>query len=137
ILKFTWTAATGATFYRLLRNSDGVSSFTQLGADIATPATASNLDIAVYQQNWAAARYSLDACNASGCTRSNEITISAGLAAAIGYFKASNTGGADQFGTSVVLSSDGNTMAVGARSEDSSATGIGGNQADISALNSG
>jgi len=53
------------------------------------------------------------------------------------YVKASNTGrrgeDGDQFGFSVALSGDGNTMAVGATTEDSAATGINGNQADDSA----
>jgi hypothetical protein len=56
------------------------------------------------------------------------------------YVKASNTGKrgqsaedpgeGDQFGFSLALSGDGNTLAVGAPSEDSSATGVNGNQAD-------
>jgi hypothetical protein len=62
------------------------------------------------------------------------------------YIKASNTGTAavgdgfaegDQFGYSIALSSDGNTLAVGAIGEDSNATGIDGNQADNSATGSG
>jgi cysteine-rich repeat protein len=48
------------------------------------------------------------------------------------YLKASNPGAGDQFGTSVALSSDGTTLAVGALHEASAATGIGGNQADNS-----
>ncbi|WP_220416893.1 VCBS domain-containing protein, partial [Enterovibrio norvegicus] len=40
------------------------------------------------------------------------------------YVKASNTGSGDQFGMSVSLSSDGNTLAVGAMYEDSNTTGI-------------
>jgi len=53
------------------------------------------------------------------------------------YIKASNTGAGDQFGTSVALSSDGNTLAVGAIGEASAATIIGGNQADNTAVNAG
>src|SRR5262245_24489491 len=49
------------------------------------------------------------------------------------YVKASNTGAGDQFGSSVALSADGSTLAVGAWLEDSVAAGIGGNQADNSA----
>jgi hypothetical protein len=51
------------------------------------------------------------------------------------YIKASNTGAIDFFGTSVALSGD--TLVVGAEGEASNATGIGGDQADNSALNSG
>jgi len=63
------------------------------------------------------------------------------------YIKASNTGRAaasseewddgDQFGTALALSGDGNTLAVGAISEDSGATGINGDQKDDSAPSAG
>jgi hypothetical protein len=62
------------------------------------------------------------------------------------YIKASNTGNAavgdayaegDQFGYSISLSDDGNTLAVGAIGEDSNATGINGNQDDNSANQAG
>jgi FG-GAP repeat protein len=62
------------------------------------------------------------------------------------YVKASNTGEAgtadsfgdgDQFGVSLTLSDDGNTLAVGAIAEDSAAPGINGNQADNSAPSAG
>jgi hypothetical protein len=53
------------------------------------------------------------------------------------YVKASNTGWADRFGTSVALSGNGDTLAVGANSEDSNATGVDGDQDDDSATQSG
>lgn len=51
--------------------------------------------------------------------------------------KASNAQADDFFGSAVSLSADGSTLAVGAYREDSNATGIGGNQADDSAPQSG
>ena len=51
------------------------------------------------------------------------------------YIKASNTESLDGFGASVALAGD--TLAVGANGEDSSATGIDGDQADNSASGSG
>jgi len=62
------------------------------------------------------------------------------------YIKASNTGEAgtadafgegDQFGFSLAISADGNTLAVGALTEDSGSPGINGNQADNSAASAG
>ena len=62
------------------------------------------------------------------------------------YIKASNTGEAgvgdaygegDQFGFSLALSDDGNTIAVGAIGEDSKASGINGDQTDNSLTESG
>jgi hypothetical protein len=53
------------------------------------------------------------------------------------YVKASNTGGGDHFGNGVSFSSDGNILAVGARSEAGNSIGIGGVQQDNSANKSG
>ena len=62
------------------------------------------------------------------------------------YIKASNTGEAgtadtfgegDQFGFSLAVSADGNTLAVGALTEDSGSSGINGNQADNGAQSAG
>jgi cysteine-rich repeat protein len=53
------------------------------------------------------------------------------------YVKASNTGPGDQFGWSVALSADGNTLVVGARGESSAATGVDGDQASDAARASG
>jgi hypothetical protein len=58
-----------------------------------------------------------------------------GLWAQEAALTASNTGLGDSFGTSVSIS--GNTVVVGASTEDSNATGVNGNQADNSAFNSG
>ncbi|MBI5765508.1 MAG: FG-GAP repeat protein [Planctomycetes bacterium] len=51
------------------------------------------------------------------------------------YLKASNPGPNDYFGFAVALSAD--TIVVGANQEDSSATGVNGNQADNSGIDSG
>ena len=54
------------------------------------------------------------------------------------YVKASNTDASgDFFGFDVALSTDGDTLAVGAVFEDSAATGVNGNQTDNSAFNAG
>jgi CO dehydrogenase/acetyl-CoA synthase epsilon subunit len=53
------------------------------------------------------------------------------------YVKAFNTGADDNFGQSVALSGDGNTLAVGAHNEDSNAVGIDGDQANDLSTNSG
>jgi len=53
------------------------------------------------------------------------------------YLKASNTDAYDSFGFSLAISANGNTLAVTATREDSSARGVNGNQADNSAEDSG
>jgi hypothetical protein len=55
----------------------------------------------------------------------------------VGYLKASHPGERAQFGDAVVLSGDGNTLAVGARAESSAATGVNGSQTDTSAFSAG
>jgi cysteine-rich repeat protein len=59
------------------------------------------------------------------------------VASAVAYVKASNTGARDRFGTSVALSGDGSTLAVGAYQEASAATGINGDQVSNAAGSSG
>lgn len=61
----------------------------------------------------------------------------AGTWAQQAYVKAPNTGSGDRFGGRVALSGDGNTLAVGASTEDGGSSGIGGNQADESRTNAG
>jgi hypothetical protein len=133
-LRFTWSDVSGETEYRLLENPDGISGFTQV-ASIA--ADAAQHDFVVSLPKRINAQYILQSCNAGGCTDSTVVSVSGALTAAIGYAKASNTGVADAFGTSLALSDDGNTLAVGASGEDSNATGIGGNQNDNSASGGG
>jgi hypothetical protein len=53
------------------------------------------------------------------------------------FVKASNSDDGDDFGRSVALSGDGNTLAVSASWEDSSADGVGANQADETVLDAG
>lgn len=55
----------------------------------------------------------------------------------ITYVKAANTGAGDSFGYALDLSDDAATLVVGAFSEDSAATGVGGDQTDNSAGISG
>ena len=53
------------------------------------------------------------------------------------YFKASNTLANQFFGSGLAISADGSTLAVGASHESSAATGINGNQSDVSLLDNG
>ena len=53
------------------------------------------------------------------------------------YLKASNTGAGDAFGSAVALSGSGLALAVGAPGEDSSAAGLGGDQSNNAAVDSG
>lgn len=123
-LRFSWSGSSGADYYRLLENPDGASGFTQWGSNIGSGRSGINLDVAVHRHDWANARYLLEACNAAGCTSSNEVSTMGTVLQAIGYVKASNTGANDMFGAAVALSADGQTLAVAAPFEGSAATGV-------------
>jgi hypothetical protein len=131
---FTWNDVSGETEYRLLENPDGSSGYTPV-ATIAADST--SYDLVVSLPKRINAQYILQSCNSVGCTDSNVVSFTSTLVDGIGYLKASNTDAYDQFGTSVALSADGATLAVGATGEDSSATGIGGDEADNTATQSG
>ncbi|MBK7827081.1 hypothetical protein [Nannocystis sp.] len=129
---FSWAAANGATFYRLLERPTPNASYAQLGADIVGTSTSRTMPLHLRF----GASYILKACNDKGCTDSAAVDVVDSMAKAVGYFKASNTEG-DSFGSTVALSADGQTLAVGAYTEDSAATGIDGDQSDNSAANAG
>jgi hypothetical protein len=120
VFQFTWTDVTEATHYRLLENPDGVSGFTQVGADISSSVEVYDHVVPLYAR--VNAQYILQSCNATGCIDSTTVTVAGTLVASIGYVKASNTGANDQIGTSVALSGD--TLAVGAFGEDSNGIGV-------------
>ena len=129
---FEWSAVAGAQYYQLLESTDVGEPYVQVGEDVFGLSTSLTVPLH-FRLN---ASYKLRACNADGCTESDAVDVVGPLVEAIGYFKASNTDANDNFGT-VALSGDGSTLAVGALWEDSSATGIGGNQADNSVIDAG
>jgi len=131
----SWAAVTGSDSYIVEADPAGSGVFTPVGT--GTTNTFAGAPLAVHSANWAAAQYRAAACNTSGCSSSTAVGISTGMISAIGYFKASNTGANDSFGTKVALSGDGNTLAVGAPTEDSNAIGIDGIQANEAAADSG
>ena len=121
-LHFSWAAVPGATAYRVSYNPDGVSGFTVVSGDLST--TSYDWDIGVHRINWPKAQFLFEACGAGTCLPSASISALSLMVNTIGYMKASNTQSADYFGVAVALSGDGNTLAVGAHSEDSRSSGI-------------
>ncbi len=132
--QFSWEDVNGETDYRLLEDPDGISGYTEVAA-IAADAEGHNH--VVFLPGRINARYILQACNARGCSDSAPVNVSGTLVGSIGYLKASNAGSGDSFGFSVSLSGDGDTLAVGARQEDSGTTGINGPQNNDNAPSSG
>ena len=134
VFRFSWADVPYATEYRLLEDADSTSGYEQI-ATIAPGVERRDLTVSLPRRIHA--RYILQACNRVGCIDSAAVAVTGSLATAVGYFKASNTGPDDWFGYGLALSADGNTLAVGAPYEGSSATGIDGNQGDNSAIGSG
>lgn len=64
-------------------------------------------------------------------------TRDSGMWAQDAYIKASNTEAYDEFGGTLALNRDGSMLAVGARGEDSAATGLGGDESDNTLFESG
>ena len=126
--RFTWADVAGASHYRLLENPDGSSGFNQVGSDIASGTMVYELQVPLYKR--LNAQYILQACNTNTCADSPAVLVSGNLVDSIAYIKASNSDMEDNFGFSVSLSDDGDTLAVGAYLEDSGTTGINGNEAD-------
>jgi trimeric autotransporter adhesin len=135
LFHFSWTRVSSIDRYRLLENPDGSSGFTQVGADIPASATAIDQVTALYRSFNAS--YILQACGEARCFDSNTVSVTGSLVDAIGYFKASNPHLAAQFGTSIALSEDGTTMAIGAPGERSLARGINQDQSDTGTGNAG
>ncbi len=133
--RITWQVTPDAQFYRVLENPDGISGFTDISGELE--ASTSNFDHVVALYSRVNAQYVVQSCNNQSCVDSEPVIVTGTLGSAIGYFKASNTDLRDLFGSSISLSADGNTMAIGAQWEDSIARGIDGNQNDNSASNSG
>jgi hypothetical protein len=124
---FHWVAIHGADYYQLLESPAPGEPFEPIAEDVDE-----SISIAMPLHLRFEASYVLRACNEAGCAESAPVHVMTSLAEAVGYFKASNTDASDVFGQSMALSTDGNTLVVGAPYEDSNATGIDGNGADDS-----
>jgi len=139
-LKFSWNAIAGASYYRLEEDLLSNSEFSPITANILD--TQYTYEIPLYRH--AGASYRVSACDNSGCTSSRVISpfgnktcdetgcyalvsTPSQLVNAVGYFKPSSTIMGMRFGSSVSLSQDGTTLAIGAPGESSAATGINGN----------
>ena len=137
-LTFSWTAVAGADHYRLFKDPDGASGFSQAGEPVTQTQTSDT--IAVHDHDWLEARYLVEACFDPDCTESEDseqLLTQSVMLDSIGFFKASNTDASDWFGWDLALSADGSTLAVSALREASQARGVDGDQADNSVFGAG
>ena len=133
--RFTWSDVADATYYQLMENPDGASGFTQVGSNIVQGNGVANHIVPLHAR--VSAQYILKSCNSFGCTSSSTLSVSSTMTNSIAYLKASNTGLNDWFGDVLDVSSDGNTLAVGAPREDSSLTGVNSTATDTTINDSG
>ena len=139
-LDFDWSAISSATHYQLQSEPMNGSGFTDLStAGVVVSPNSTNIRestaqalIALhrYIPNVINPQYGVNTCDATSCGASfvhNTVSLTnAQLNSLIGRLQASDVGGDDRFGASLSLSDDGNILAVGAWSEDGSATGVNG-----------
>ena len=130
---FSWDAAPGVDYYRLEESIAPGEPFVQVGGDLVGESVSLTMPLHLRHQ----ASYRLSACNPAGCAGSAEVPVMGSLAEAVGYFKAASGDPHDGLGHTVALSADGSTLAVGIPYEDSSATGIDGDDTDDSATDAG
>src|SRR3954471_803750 len=106
-LRLDWDKVPGATWYQLEYRAHQTGAFVQQGDDFPATATSTHFSFPLHLYDWTYARYRLAACNAAGCTRSAEISVSDLRRDAVGYFKASQSKEHALLGREVDLSSNG------------------------------
>lgn len=122
-LTLRWAPVIGADSYRLFERADSLdegTGYVQIGPDMGAGTLAYEHEVFLPARRYAA--YILESCENGVCTESPPRLVGNGgdeidLTRALGYFKASNTGANDLFGSSVAISADGRTLAVGAPPE--------------------
>lgn len=111
-IQFGWLAYSGATYYKLLVNPDGISGFDILQDPLM--ATSTTITLPMHLIDWANARYIVEAYDGTGImTTSLPVSIAPAMLLSIGYFKANDTTLLRGTGASVDLSDDGSTLAIG------------------------
>ncbi len=137
-INFNWSSIPSASYYYLQSNIDRVSGFVDLtttgvvvspnSTNIRQTTAHANVALHRYIPKANNPQYGVGTCDTTSCGTSFRHTVAdltnVELNSLIGRLEASNSVGSSQFGESVSLSSDGNTLAVGAIGDDSSSTGI-------------
>ncbi|WP_426306281.1 integrin [Acidovorax facilis] len=135
---FSWNPSTNATRYELFEDPDGATGSQpemQIGGALTNTAYAHSLTSQLLHER-VNASYRVRACDASGCGAFTAALVP-DLTKSIGQIEPNHTGLSARWGSSVALSADGSTLAVGASDDRSSATGINGDAANTAAPGSG
>lgn len=113
-LQFDWNYVPKAGHYEVWFRSNPGAAWAKF-ADTPTWRPRANVNISAHLLHWIEARYVIKACNPSGCTSSNEISVAHLMKDSVGYFKASTPlpAGPRALGQNVAMSEDGSTIAAG------------------------
>lgn len=122
-VRISWQVTSGADFYRVFENPDGVSGFEQISDDLESSVLSYDHRIALFART--NATYMVQACDALSCSDSEAQAMDGSLTNAIGLFQPSFPF-FQTFGDAVGLSADGMTLAVGSLFDGSPAQGING-----------
>jgi trimeric autotransporter adhesin len=114
-LRLSWPAVERATFYRVLRDKGDDQTFDIVADQLQ--ATTFDLALPVHLTDWSAIAFRVEACNSAGCGHAESGSLLQFALFAIGSVKPAASS-ADLFGRNVAVSSDGNTMAIGAAGDD-------------------
>ena len=106
-LRFDWQPVAGATWFELEYKANQGAAFAKIGSNLAASATSYRFRFPLHLFDWTYARYRLAACNASGCARSAEISVSNLRRDAVGYFKAAESTSYHGFGSDTDITPDG------------------------------
>ncbi|MES1263731.1 MAG: hypothetical protein ABUL69_05200, partial [Peristeroidobacter soli] len=123
-LRFDWEPVAGATWYELEYKANQAAEYVKKGSNLAASATSYEYRFPLHLFDWTYARYRLAACNASGCTRSAEISVSNLRRDAVGYFKAAESTSYLGFGSDTDMTPDGLTFVTSAPGEGSNSSGL-------------
>jgi trimeric autotransporter adhesin len=123
-LRFDWQPVAGASWYDLEYKAHQNSAFSKLGSNLPGSATSFRYRFPLHLFDWTYARYRLAACNASGCTRSAEISVSNLRLDAVGYFKAPVSTAGLAFGSDTDITPDGLNFVAAASGEVTDSSGF-------------
>ncbi len=135
-ITFTWPSVDGADYYRLLEKPTADQDFSQLGRQLASTAIGVTIEKPIHRLDWFNAEYMLETCTVAECSFTDSISVFNYMRRAIGYIKSTNSESHDRF-SKLVISADGETLAVGAPGEDSDAQGVDGDDGNNSASGAG